>query len=65
MEQLDINQGITKLSNYIKLSTEEIANLTRIVGKSDICQLSREDLISSNRDMAMAMGVRWINGEYI
>jgi glutamate synthase domain-containing protein 2 len=65
MEQLDVNQGITKLSNYIKLSTEEIANLTRIVGKSDICQLSREDLISSNRDMAMAMGVRWINGEHI
>jgi glutamate synthase domain-containing protein 2 len=65
MEQLDINQGINKLSNYIELSTEEIANLTRIVGKNDICQLSREDLISSNRDMATAMDVRWINGEYI
>jgi glutamate synthase domain-containing protein 2 len=65
MEQLDINQGVTKLSNYIELSTEEIANLTRIVGKNDICKLSREDLISSNRDMATATGVRWINGEYI
>lgn len=65
MEQLDINQGIKKLSNYIELSTEEIANLTRIVGKKDIKQLSSEDLISANRDMSQATGIKWINGEYI
>jgi methylamine---glutamate N-methyltransferase subunit C len=65
MEQLDVKEGITKLANYMKLSTEEIANLTRIVGKNDIKQLNLDDLISSQRELAMLTRVKWINGEYM
>ena len=33
MKQLNINEGVKRLTNFIELSTEEIANLTRIVGE--------------------------------
>jgi methylamine---glutamate N-methyltransferase subunit C len=65
MDQLDVEEGVTKLSNYMKLSTEEIANLTRIVGKNDVKQLNRDDLISARRELAMLTHVKWMNGEQI
>ena len=65
IKQIDIDEGVKKLSNFIELSTNEIANLTRIIGKNDVSQLSSEDMISVDRDLAMATGVKWINGEYI
>ena len=65
MKQLDVNQGITKLTNYLQLSTEEIANLARIVGKDDVNHLSKDNLFSANKDLAIITGTRWINNEYI
>ena len=64
-KQIDIDEGVKKLSNFIELSTKEIANLTRITGKNDVSHLNSHDLISVDRDLAMATGVKWINGEYI
>ena len=65
MEQLDLEEGINKLSNFIELSTEEVANLTRIVGKNNVGTLSNEDLISANRELSLITGVKWLNGEYL
>jgi glutamate synthase domain-containing protein 2 len=65
VRQLDVEKGIKKLTNFIRASTREIANLTRIVGKDDINKLDSEDLISMNRDLALIIGTRWVNGEYI
>ena len=65
MEQLDVEEGVKKLANYMELSTEEIANLTRIVGKNDIKQLNLDDLISSQRELALLTRVKWINGEHM
>ncbi len=65
MEQLDIEQGIEKLSRFLELSTREIANLSRIVGKNDVNELSPGNLISANRDLARVTGTRWLNGEYL
>jgi len=65
MEQLDLEEGISKLSNFIELSTEEVANLTRIVGKNNVGTLSNEDLISANRELSLITGVKWLNGEYL
>jgi methylamine---glutamate N-methyltransferase subunit C len=64
-KQIDLDEGVKKLTNFIQLSTKEIANLTRITGKNDVSHLNSEDLISVDRDLAMATGVKWINGEYI
>jgi len=41
MKQLNINEGVKRLTNFIELSIEEIANLTRIVGKDDVNKLDK------------------------
>lgn len=63
--QVDLAEGIKKLSNFIEISTKEIANLTRIVGKDNISKLNPEDLVSVDMDLARLTGVRWINGEFL
>ena len=65
MKQLDIKEGIKKLTNFIELSTEEVVNLTRIVGKDDVHKLDKNDLVSINRDLSSICGIRWLNGEYL
>lgn len=62
MQQLNVEDGIRKLSNFLKISTEEINNITRMVGKDDIKLLNKYDLVSLNREMAMLTGVRWLDG---
>jgi len=64
-KQINLKEGVKRLSNFIEVSNKEIANLTRIVGKNDVSKLNIEDLVSVNRELAMATGVRWINGEYL
>jgi methylamine---glutamate N-methyltransferase subunit C len=63
--QLDLEDGVSKLSNFIRLNTQEIANLTRIVGKSDVNRLDKEDVVSASKDLAQVVGVKWMNGEYL
>jgi glutamate synthase domain-containing protein 2 len=65
MKQLNINEGVKRLTNFIELSIEEIANLTRIVGKDDVNKLDKNDLISINKDLSCICGIRWLNGEYL
>ncbi|UTB31819.1 MAG: glutamate synthase-related protein [Methanobacterium sp. ERen5] len=62
-KQVDQGEGVKKLSNFIELSSKEIANLTRITGKDDVSKLDKSDLVSVNRDLAVITGVKWINGE--
>jgi glutamate synthase domain-containing protein 2 len=62
-KQVDHGEGVKKLSNFIELSSKEIANLTRITGKNDVSKLDKSDLVSVNRDLAVITGVKWINGE--
>jgi len=61
--QLIIEEGIRLLSNFIKVSTEEIANIARIVGKDDIGKLASSDLVSLDKDLAEITEVKWLNGE--
>ena len=64
-KQIDHDICVNRLSNFIELSTREIANLTRIVGKNDVSKLDREDMVSVDRNLSKATGVRWVNGEYL
>ena len=64
VKQVNIERGIEKLSNFINISTREIANLTRIAGKDDVNKLDSDDLVSLNKDMGIITGTRWLNGEY-
>ncbi len=65
LTQLNVENGVKKLTNFIEVSTREIANLTRIVGKGDINKLDSNDLISMDRELAAITGTRWMNGEYV
>lgn len=65
IKQLDLEEGVEKLTNFIKISTEEMADLTRVVGKDDICQLNKNDLISVNRDLSEICGIKWLNGKFL
>ena len=65
MKQLNIKEGVNRLTNFIELSTEEIANLTRIVGKDDVHKLDKNDIISLNKDLSSICRIRWLNGEYL
>jgi glutamate synthase domain-containing protein 2 len=62
-QQLDVAEGITRLTHFIRASNEEIANLTRIVGKDDVRKLDSRDLISLNRDLARITGAKWLDKE--
>ncbi len=64
VKQLNVEEGISKLSNFINVSTEEIANFTRVVGKDNVNELDMEDLISMDKDLSLIAGVKWLNGEY-
>ena len=65
MEQLDVKKGIRNLSNFINVSTEEIATITRMVGKNDVNLLEKDDLISLSRETAMIANVKWLDGHYL
>jgi hypothetical protein len=58
---LDIDEGKKKLTNFLRVSTEEVANLCRIVGKDDINKLDMTDLISLNRELSMITKVKWLD----
>lgn len=63
VKQIDIGESVKRLTSFIKLSTREIENLTRIVGKNDVNQLDRNDIISLNKDLAEISGVKWLGGK--
>lgn len=62
-KQLDVEEGVRKLKNFINTSTKEIAELTRIVGKDDVNKLSSEDVVAINKEIAEICGVKWVRNE--
>jgi glutamate synthase domain-containing protein 2 len=65
LKQLDIDEGNTKLERFLNTCNDEIAGLSRIMGRSDVKDLHKNDLVSINRETAILTGVKWINGKYI
>ncbi len=63
MKQLDIDEGVRKLINFINTSNNEIANLCRIVGKKDVNSLDKDDLVSMDKSLSSITGVKWVNGQ--
>lgn len=56
----DVAGGVTRLSNFIHVMNEEMASLTRIVGRDDVHDLATWDLVSSNHDLARIAGCPWM-----
>ncbi|NYB52190.1 MAG: DUF2769 domain-containing protein [Methanobacteriaceae archaeon] len=62
VKQLDVEEGVDKLSNFLKISTEEIANIARMVGKDDTKLMDKDDLVSLTLEMSKITGVKWLDG---
>ncbi len=60
--QLNVQKGIERLSNWLRVVTEEIAGFVRICGKNDVRKLDSEDLVSMKNDMAEITGTQWLKG---
>ena len=65
VQRLDVDEGVRKLTNFIKVSNMEIANLLRIVGKNDIKKLGVEDLVALKKELSEATGAVWMNGKNV
>ncbi|MCW3982437.1 MAG: FMN-binding glutamate synthase family protein [Candidatus Bathyarchaeota archaeon] len=63
LERLDVAEGIRRLTNFMTVSTREMANYARIVGKNDVRLLGKEDLVALKRDLAELTGVNWLDGK--
>lgn len=64
VKQINVDESVKRLMNFIELSTEEMANLARIVGKDDINKLDKEDIVSINKDLSQICGLKWLNGKF-
>jgi glutamate synthase domain-containing protein 2 len=60
---LNVDEGTRRLTNFMRVSNEEITNFARIVGKDDVAKLNKDDLVALNRDLADVTGVKWLNGK--
>ncbi|HEX3015292.1 MAG TPA: FMN-binding glutamate synthase family protein [Desulfobacteria bacterium] len=55
--QFDENHGAQNLANYLKSSVTEIADGVRILGKTSIKELSRQDLFALDKETAQITGI--------
>lgn len=62
-KQLNVDEGVRKLTNFIQASTKEIANFARITGKDDINQLSPDDLVCLHLELSQLTGLSWLDGK--
>jgi glutamate synthase domain-containing protein 2 len=57
IKRFNVDRGAIKLANFIKVSTDEIAGITRAVGKRDVHQLDEHDLVALTREASELSGV--------
>ncbi|MCQ8905457.1 MAG: glutamate synthase-related protein, partial [Methanothermobacter sp.] len=62
LKHMDLERAIEGLENFIRVSTAEIADFTRITGKDDVKKLNHEDLVALKKDVAELTGVKWLKG---
>jgi glutamate synthase domain-containing protein 2 len=60
--QLDVGKGIERLSNFIRVSTGEMAAFARITGKHDLRDLDISDLVALRQELAGIVGCPWMGG---
>ncbi|MEM4525020.1 MAG: glutamate synthase-related protein [Methanothermobacter sp.] len=62
MKQFDLEKAVTRLENFIRVATGEIADFARITGKDDIKLLDGSDLFSFKKGLAELAGIKWLDG---
>jgi len=65
VQRLNVDEGVRRLTNFINVSNQEVANLLRIVGKDDVKKLGMEDLVALKKELSEATGAKWMNGKSV
>jgi glutamate synthase domain-containing protein 2 len=65
IQQLNVDEGVRRLTNFVNVSNQEIADIARIVGKDEVKKLGIEDLVALKKDLAEITGVNWLNGKAV
>jgi len=63
IDLLKVDEGVRRLTHFVRVSNQEIANFARIVGKDDVAKLCKDDLVALNRDLADVTVVKWLDGK--
>jgi glutamate synthase domain-containing protein 2 len=56
-EHLDVEKGAEHLAKFLKSCVEEMKLVCYALGKSDLTQLDRSDLVCTDRELAQVLGV--------
>lgn len=56
-EELDVEKGAEHLAKFLKSCVEEMRLVAYALGKTDLAQFDRSDLISVDRDLAQMLGI--------
>jgi rubredoxin len=55
--RFDPAQAVERLANYLRAATEELMDFCRLVGKSDVHDLDRSDLLTGSEELARILGL--------
>ena len=58
-EDLDVEPAAEHLAKFLKSCVEEMKLLAYALGKTDLAQLDRSDLVATDLELAQALGVSW------
>jgi len=56
--RMDVDASAQRVANFLNVSAEELRMFARISGHDDVHALSRDDLITTNREIAEHTGIR-------
>lgn len=56
-EELDVEKGAEHLAKFLKSCVEEMRLVAYALGKTDLAQFDRSDLVSVDRDLAQMLGI--------
>jgi glutamate synthase domain-containing protein 2 len=59
IQRFNIDRGARKLANFIRVSTSELADISRAVGKDDVHKLDVHDLVALTSDTSQLSGVTY------
>ncbi len=57
--RLDVSAAAARVANFLNVTRSELAMFGRVTGKSDIHDLSVDDLITTSRDISEFTGIRY------
>ncbi len=57
--RFNVDRGAKRLANFVQVSTQELADISRAVGKNDVHKLDKHDLVALTRETSELSGVHY------